>query len=61
MEILNTFYGDISTHWASLDKCVLGHIIYSPPIKLGFGQKQCAQNFAVIDIDLSKIDATNFE
>ena len=37
MEALSTFYGDVSTRWASPDKRVLGHVIYSPPIELGFG------------------------
>jgi hypothetical protein len=48
-------------HWVSPDKRVLGHIIYSPPIELGFGTRKYTQDFAVIDIDVSKIDATNFE
>jgi hypothetical protein len=61
LEALNTFYQDVSTHWASPDQRMLGHIIYSPPIKLGFGTEQYTQDFAVIEIDLSKIDATNFE
>jgi len=61
MEDLNTFYEDVSTRWASPEKRVLGHIIYSPPIQLGFGTEQCTQDFAIIDIDRSKIDATNFK
>ncbi|KAL5480626.1 hypothetical protein ACEPAI_1897 [Sanghuangporus weigelae] len=61
MEALNIFYEDVSTRWASPDKRVLGHVIYSPPIELGFGTEQCTQDFAVIEIDLSKIDATNFK
>jgi hypothetical protein len=61
MEALNTFYGDVSASWASLDKRVLGHVIYSPPIELGFGTRRCTQDFAVIEIDLSKIDIANFE
>lgn len=61
MEVLNTFYEDVSTRWAGPDERVLGHVIYSPPIELGVGTEQYTQDFAVIDIDLSKIDATNFE
>ena len=61
MEALNTFHEDVSARWASPDKRVLGHVIYSPHIELGFGTEQCTQDFAVIEIDLSKIDATNFE
>lgn len=61
MQVLDTFYRDVSKRWASPDERMLGHVIYSPPIELGFGTEQCTQDFAVIDIDLSKIDATNFE
>ncbi|RPA95784.1 hypothetical protein L873DRAFT_1845759 [Choiromyces venosus 120613-1] len=61
MGALNTFYGDVSTRWASPDRRVLGHVVYSPPIEFGFGTEQYTQDFAVIEIDLSKIDGTNFE
>ena len=57
MEALNIFYEDVSTRWASPDTRVLGHVIYSPPIELGFGAEQYTQDFAVIEIDLSKIGA----
>ncbi|RPA93055.1 hypothetical protein L873DRAFT_1847409 [Choiromyces venosus 120613-1] len=61
VDALNTFYGEVSTHWASPDRRVLGHVIYSPPIVFGFGTEQYTQDFAVIEIDPSKIDSTNFE
>jgi hypothetical protein len=44
MEVLDTFYRDVLTCWASPDKRVLGHVIYSPPIELGFGTEQCKPN-----------------
>jgi hypothetical protein len=31
---------------------MLGHVIYSPPIELGFGTEQYIQDLAVIEIDL---------
>ncbi|RPA99861.1 hypothetical protein L873DRAFT_1682426 [Choiromyces venosus 120613-1] len=61
MDTLNTFYGDVSTRWASPDRRVLGYVVYSPPIECGFSTEQYTQDFAVIEIDLSKIDGTNFE
>jgi len=31
-EALHSFYKDVSTEWASLERCVLGHVIYSPSV-----------------------------
>ena len=61
MEALNLFYQEVSRRWANREERVLGHVIYVPPIRLGFGVDQHTQGLAVINIDLSKIDATNFE
>ncbi|RPA94539.1 hypothetical protein L873DRAFT_1408743 [Choiromyces venosus 120613-1] len=59
MDALNTFYGDVSMRWASPDRRVLGHVVYSPHIEFGFGTEQYTQGFVVIEIDLSKINGTN--
>ncbi|KDQ64793.1 hypothetical protein JAAARDRAFT_238133 [Jaapia argillacea MUCL 33604] len=61
IKTLNKFYEDVSTRWAIPDERVLGHVIYSPPVEMGVGTAQDTMDFAVIDIDLSKIDASNFE
>jgi len=39
---------------------VLGHAILSPPIGLNVGKEGCTEDWAVIAIDASKIDRTNF-
>jgi hypothetical protein len=63
IEELSTFYHNISTHWATLASRVLGHVILSPPIKLGIGSSSegYTEDWAVIEIDASKIDADNFD
>lgn len=61
VETLNHFYKDVMTQWASKDKRVLGHVLYSPPIKFSFGRNRDTQDLAIVDFDLSKIDVANFE
>ncbi|KAG8894346.1 hypothetical protein FRB99_001343, partial [Tulasnella sp. 403] len=62
METLNTLYQDVSTNWATPESRVLGHVILSPPINFGTGgsSEGYTEDWAVIEIDPSKIDATNF-
>ncbi|KAL6303779.1 hypothetical protein BKA93DRAFT_898944 [Sparassis latifolia] len=62
MEELNTFYQDVSTHWATPESRVLGHVILSPPINVGVGSSSegYTEDWAVIEIDASKVDASNF-
>jgi hypothetical protein len=61
MEQLNTFYQKVSTEWATLDSRVLGHVILSPPIGVGVGSEKYTEDWAVIEIDASKVDASNFK
>jgi len=60
MDELNVFYKDVSTHWATQESRVLGHVIFSPPIGVGVGPQTYTEDFAIIEIDKSKIDASNF-
>ncbi|KAG8906989.1 hypothetical protein FRB99_005631 [Tulasnella sp. 403] len=62
METLNTFYQDVSTNWATPESRVLGHVTLSPPINFGAGSSSegYTEDWAVIEIDPSKVDATNF-
>ncbi|GBE84426.1 predicted protein [Sparassis crispa] len=63
MEELNTFYQDVSTRWATPESRVLGHVILSPPINVGVGSSSdegYTEDWAVIEIDASKVDASNF-
>ncbi|KAH9053062.1 hypothetical protein EDB87DRAFT_1676932 [Lactarius vividus] len=57
---LTAFHHELSTHWATEQSRVLGHVIFSPPIAVGTGPEQYTQDVAVIEIDASKIDPSSF-
>ncbi|KAI0250099.1 hypothetical protein BJV78DRAFT_1347568 [Lactifluus subvellereus] len=61
MELLSTFYEDVLTHWATRESRVFGHVILSPPINVGVGSGGYTEDWAVIEIDSSKVDANNFK
>ena len=58
---LNDFYKEVSTQWATQESRILGHVILSPPIGVGAGSKGYTEDWAVIEIDASKVDASNFK
>ncbi len=60
MEKLKTFYQDVSTHWATSESRILGHVILSPPIRVGSSSENYTEDWAVIEIDASKVNASNF-
>ncbi|PBK83108.1 hypothetical protein ARMGADRAFT_679182 [Armillaria gallica] len=57
---LNTFYQDVLTHWPTSENRVLGHVILSPPISVGSSSENYTEDWAVIEIDASKVNASNF-
>ncbi|EJD02803.1 uncharacterized protein FOMMEDRAFT_156149 [Fomitiporia mediterranea MF3/22] len=59
-EALNAFYQDVSTQWNTPESRILGHVILSPPIGVGVGSECYTEDWAVIEIDPSKIDKSNF-
>ncbi|TFY70698.1 hypothetical protein EVG20_g2313 [Dentipellis fragilis] len=63
IERLNSLSQDISTHWTTPENRILGHVVLSPPIKFGAGSSSegYTEDWAVIEIDASKIDASNFD
>ncbi|PBK75246.1 hypothetical protein ARMSODRAFT_929310 [Armillaria solidipes] len=62
VEELNTFYQTVLTHWATPESRVLGHVILSPPINVDVGSSSegYTEDWAVIEIDASKVNASNF-
>ena len=54
MEVLKPFYQHVSTHWATPESRVLGHVILSPP------SESYTEDWAVIEMDASKVDVNNF-
>ena len=43
------------------EHCVLGHVLYAPPIGIGAGVDQHTEDFAIIELEPSQIDAENFK
>ncbi|THU84852.1 hypothetical protein K435DRAFT_397583 [Dendrothele bispora CBS 962.96] len=60
VEELNTFYQNVSTQWANPESRILGHVILSPPINVNVGSEGYTEDWAVIEVDASKIDSGNF-
>ncbi|KAF8480479.1 hypothetical protein DFH94DRAFT_480227 [Russula ochroleuca] len=60
MEELIPFYEDVSTRWATQESRLLGHVVLSPPINFGSNSGGYTEDWAVIKIDASKVDASNF-
>ncbi|KAF8957093.1 hypothetical protein BDZ97DRAFT_120014 [Flammula alnicola] len=60
IEELNTLYQNVSTHWATLESRVLGHVILSPPISVGSSSEGYTEDWAIIEVDASKVDGSNF-
>ncbi|KAH7888331.1 hypothetical protein F5I97DRAFT_2002004 [Phlebopus sp. FC_14] len=45
--------------WEKLEDRVFGHVVYAPPITLGAGPDGYTEDFALIEIDTSRFDASN--
>ncbi|KAI0255840.1 hypothetical protein BJV78DRAFT_1273361 [Lactifluus subvellereus] len=57
---LDSLYQDVSTRWATPKSRVLGHVILYPHINVGIGSEGYTEDWAVIEIDASKVDPSNF-
>ena len=58
VEILEKFLADCSD-WKKRENRVLGHVVLSPPIGFNVGEDGSTEDWAVIEIDDSKVDSTN--
>ncbi|TFY68395.1 hypothetical protein EVG20_g3582 [Dentipellis fragilis] len=63
IEDFNALSQDISAHWTTPESRTLGHVVLSPPISFGVGSSSegYTEDWAVVEIDASKIDASNFD
>ncbi|KAI5997749.1 hypothetical protein EDC04DRAFT_2612486 [Pisolithus marmoratus] len=61
MKKVKAFYLDISTHWATPESRILGHVTLSPPSNVGVNSKCYTEDWAIIEMDPSKIDSSNFK
>lgn len=60
IRVAEAFYRDIKKNWSKESQRVLGHVLYSPPISVSTGIKPYTEDWALIELDRSKIDWTNF-
>ncbi|KAG8984547.1 hypothetical protein FRB90_005244, partial [Tulasnella sp. 427] len=57
---LEEFLADVRRDWEDPKQRIIGHVVLSPPLILSAGNDGFTQDFAVIQVDTTKIDATNF-
>ncbi|KAL4071575.1 hypothetical protein V8B97DRAFT_1870846 [Scleroderma yunnanense] len=60
IKALETLFVDVSRDWKKQKNRVLGHVVLSPPISFGVREEGFTEDWAVVEIDASKVDATNF-
>jgi hypothetical protein len=56
MEALEKFHNEVKKDWSEPSQRVLGHIVYSPRITLGVGTEGFTEDYAVVELDSSKIE-----
>ncbi|KAN0113531.1 hypothetical protein V8E52_007595 [Russula decolorans] len=58
---MNDFHGDTTKYWSIPSQRVLGYVLHAPPISLPTGPKKLTEDWALIDLDLDKIDWATFK
>ncbi|KAN0076330.1 hypothetical protein V8E54_006472, partial [Elaphomyces granulatus] len=61
LEALQDFEKDVQAKWSKPENRVLGFTLLSPPIVAGAAPGGYTQEWAIIELDLDKFDANNFE
>ena len=61
MNVHRAFCREVLECWGPTEGRVLGHVLFAPPIGVGPTADQYTEDFAVIALDPSKIDAQNFK
>ncbi|KAH8104913.1 hypothetical protein DFH11DRAFT_1692105 [Phellopilus nigrolimitatus] len=54
-EALQTFLEDVNRDWKSINKRVLGPVLYCPPINLGVGDERFTEDWGVFQVDRAKL------
>ncbi|KIM24674.1 hypothetical protein M408DRAFT_26795 [Serendipita vermifera MAFF 305830] len=58
--VLNSFLMDICRDWKERETRVLGHVVLSPPISFNVGVEGFTEDWAMVEINNSIVDSTNF-
>lgn len=60
MDALDVFHDEVAKYWSDASQRLLGHVVCSPPIALGVGTERYTEDYAIIELDSSKIDKSAF-
>ncbi|KIY50257.1 hypothetical protein FISHEDRAFT_64903 [Fistulina hepatica ATCC 64428] len=60
IKALDKFHSEVTKVWSQEQHRVIGHVAYAPPITVGTGGKRYTEDWALIELDCSKIDWANF-
>lgn len=60
-ETFQSFEREVRAKWDKPENRVLGYTLLSPPIVLGAAPNGYSEDWAIIEVDLDKFDAENFE
>ena len=61
MNPLDEFHDEVAKYWSDASQRLLGHVVCSPPIALGVGTERYTEDYAIIELDSSKIDKSAFK
>lgn len=53
-------HDDVEKGWAKINDRILGYVRFSPPLKTSAGPNKYTEDYALIEIDRSKIDVASF-
>ncbi|KAH9924179.1 uncharacterized protein B0H18DRAFT_1120039 [Fomitopsis serialis] len=52
---LTEFYGKVTRFWSAESQRILGHVLYSPPIFIGTGDKCFTEDWALVELHLRDV------
>ena len=58
--VFEKFSADVSIDWKRRENRILGHVVLSPPIGVNIREDGSTEDWAVIEVDGSKVDMTSF-
>ncbi|KAF8994472.1 hypothetical protein BDQ17DRAFT_1366847 [Cyathus striatus] len=61
IEELNSFYNVVMKIWSQENLRIIGQVLYAPPISVAEGPKRYSEDWALIELDRTKINWPNFK
>ncbi|CUS06786.1 unnamed protein product, partial [Tuber aestivum] len=60
LEALKKLCNQVAKCWGNIEDRIIGDLIFSPALEYGAGSKRYTQDYALIEVDQSKIDIASF-